>query len=197
MAIQSIERPLRWAINIVRDLPSFTSSGKVVLIGDAVSRGILQAYTRGPNSTLPLRRAGARDEPAPGLRSRSRGRGISHRRLPRRVRVTHTPPQDGYVLARLLAHPRASLAALGTVLEVYDGVRRPAAQRVAAVSRMQGILYELRAPQFMGRDVDDPETLGDICEALERDWQWAWTTSVEDEVAGALEALDGRLGGPN
>lgn len=53
--------------------------------------------------------------------------------------------EDAYVLAALLAHPRADRETLGRALEAYDAVRVPVAQEVARKSRLNGLLYELNA----------------------------------------------------
>ncbi|OBZ74163.1 Salicylate hydroxylase [Grifola frondosa] len=85
--------------------------------------------------------------------------------------------EDAYVLSTLLGHRRATRATLPRVLQVYDAVRRPFAQRVAESSRENGMLYTLNFPglTFDAPVYDaDAEKLAEIRARIRMNWEWAW-----------------------
>lgn len=84
-------------------------------------------------------------------------------------------------------------ACLPAVLHAYDAVRRPASQRVVERSRLNGMLYEMWAPGFADVRAGDVEQLHALGRAVERNWEWAWTTDVEEDVREAVELLEERL----
>ncbi|THG99814.1 hypothetical protein EW026_g2629 [Hermanssonia centrifuga] len=104
--------------------------------------------------------------------------------------------EDAFLLATLLSHPDTSLHALSRVCSVYDTVRRPFAQRVAEMSRENGILYTLNYPGLTfeeGRNKEgDLEKLREVYSRIRMNWEWAWETSVDGDVQGAIAMLEGR-----
>ncbi len=104
--------------------------------------------------------------------------------------------QDAFLLATLLSHPDTSLHTLSRVCSVYDTVRRPFAQRVAEMSRENGILYTLNYPGLTfeeGRNKEgDLEKLREVYSRIRMNWEWAWETSVDGDVQGAIAMLEGR-----
>lgn len=113
--------------------------------------------------------------------------------------LTHT--QDAYLLGTLLAHasPHTSIA---RVAEVYDAVRRPAAQRVASVSRDAGLLYTFNYPGLEVRgdvggrpngegqeDEEEKRKLHEVYRRVRENWVWAWDTSVDGDVERAVSML--------
>ena len=143
-----------------------------------------------PSRYAALPKAGARRsaDNAPGPRSAPfcsiRGRSILF-------------SQDGYVLATLLGDSRTTLSTIDRALRAYDAVRRPFAQRVAATSRENGLLYTLNFPGLTfdrpvaRADREDLARLAEIRSRVETNWQWAWTTTIDGDVSRALRMLDG------
>ena len=144
----------------------------------------------------------------PPTRSRRRTRATSiHSPTPphhpsqlTRAEANHTSAhctQDAHILATLLAHPLTTRRTLARAAEVYDAVRRPVAQRVAAVSREAGMLYTLSFPGLAfpeGRErAGDAERLQAVYERVRDNWKWAWETTVDADVARAVGMLEGRV----
>ncbi|KAI0343322.1 FAD/NAD(P)-binding domain-containing protein [Trametopsis cervina] len=126
--------------------------------------------------------------------------------------------EDAYLLGTLLAHTPHNTP-IARVAEVYDAVRRPAAQRVASVSRDAGLLYTFNYPGLEVRgDVgghgascapeeramggqngeDGRETeaekenqrkLHEVYRRVRENWVWAWDTSVDGDVERAVRML--------
>lgn len=73
---------------------------------------------------------------------------------------------------------------------MYDAVRRPVAQRVAAASRAAGVLYTLNAPDLAfppGRErAQDAGKLSALFERVRGAWAWAWETTLDADVARAV-----------
>lgn len=128
----------RWAIHVVKDLPSFVSRS-VALIGDA-------AHAMTPHMGL------------------GGGQGI----------------EDAYLLASLLADKRTTGCTLAAALSVYDEIRRPRSQAVAAASLSNGLIYAFLNPAFkdasleeMGQEfirssqwlLDNKDCKGDVAQA--------------------------------
>lgn len=102
--------------------------------------------------------------------------------------------QDAYVLARILEHPSTNRDTLVRALEVYDAVRRPFAQMVAAGSEENGLAFTLSHPEFVLTDNETEEekmkVLKGMVERVVKNWSWAWQTNIEDDVQQALAMLD-------
>ncbi|KAI0764161.1 FAD/NAD-P-binding domain-containing protein [Trametes elegans] len=102
--------------------------------------------------------------------------------------------EDGYILATILAHPGVTLTNVARVLEVYDRIRRPAAQEVQRRSRANGMLYELCAGGWEGVSKDQSraggfpqEVLGELGRRIEREMDWMLSGSVK---VGREEAVE-------
>ncbi|OCH96283.1 FAD/NAD(P)-binding domain-containing protein [Obba rivulosa] len=100
--------------------------------------------------------------------------------------------EDAYVLATLLGHPSTSIATLPRALQIYDAVRRPFAQHVAKVSRDNGLLFTMNYPgltlESPGEDV--PRKLAELSSRIKKKWEWAWESSVDDDVERAVRMLE-------
>ena len=105
--------------------------------------------------------------------------------------------QDGYVLATLLGDARTTLSTTDRALRAYDAVRRPFAQWVQEVSRENGLLYTLNFPGLAfdrpvrRSDGEDAAKLDEIRSRIVRNWQWAWNTTIDEDLHRALRMLDG------
>ncbi|EIW74563.1 FAD/NAD(P)-binding domain-containing protein [Coniophora puteana RWD-64-598 SS2] len=92
--------------------------------------------------------------------------------------------EDAYILATVLGHQRTTIATLPTALAVYDQIRRPFAQGIAAASMMNGLIS--------GMEVGEP--LSQMEESISKQWSWGWTTSLDPDVEKAVKLLEERLG---
>ena len=101
----------------------------------------------------------------------------THSDLIRDICLTHS--QDAYVLASLLSDPATTPATLSIALEAYQHIRLPQAHHVQTGSRESGAMYE-----FDSVFGDDYETLGP---AIERQWDWLWEGSADEDVKRGLE----------
>lgn len=97
-------------------------------------------------------------------------------------------------MSALLTHPLTTPATLPTALRVYEQVRLPHANGVMQRSRENGLMYEFNDPRFAAlAESEDPAALQAVATQIERNWEWAWTTSVEDDVRHAVEMLEKAL----
>lgn len=78
--------------------------------------------------------------------------------------------EDAYVLWRVLADPTTSRSNLAEVLKVYNDVRLPFAQKIAARSLANGLMYGFLLPEYDGVSLDVVgRDLGASCEWLMED----------------------------
>lgn len=79
------------------------------------------------------------------------------------------------------------------ILDIYNKIRRPFGNRVLLASRQQGLYYEMNGPGF--EDVTEGDNsvpldkLEELMRTILKSWEWAWTTSADDDVQRALELL--------
>jgi salicylate hydroxylase len=85
--------------------------------------------------------------------------------------------EDAFILSGLLA--KVTPDSLSRALEAYQAVRVPAANTVLTGSYDSGMMYE-----FNG---DDGVEYGKLGEAIQRQWKWIDETSVEEDLAIAVE----------
>jgi len=85
--------------------------------------------------------------------------------------------EDAFILSGLLA--KVTPDSLSRALEAYQAVRMPAANTVLRGSYDSGMMYE-----FNG---DDGVEYGKLGEAIQRQWEWIDETSVEEDLAFAIE----------
>ncbi|KAI0741323.1 FAD/NAD(P)-binding domain-containing protein [Daedaleopsis nitida] len=104
---------------------------------------------------------------------------------------------DAYVLAAVLGDPRTTFRTLDRALRVYDTVRRPFALRIQEASRENGILYTLNYPGLTfdrptagAPSSEDAAKLEEIRDRLQLNWEWAWKTTLDGDVARAVRMLD-------
>ena len=82
------------------------------------------------------------------------------------------------------------------MLEVYDRIRRPAAQEVQRRSRANGMLYELCAGGWKGVSEDESraggfsqEVLGKLGRRIAREMDWMLSRSVKVDREKAVEMV--------
>lgn len=76
-------------------------------------------------------------------------------------------------------------------LLAYEAVRLPFGNEVHRRSRLNGRMFD-----FVDEPDSDSLTLADLqalAERVERNWEWAWTTDVEDDKRRALAILEEKL----
>jgi salicylate hydroxylase len=99
--------------------------------------------------------------------------------------------KDAYLLATVLGHTATTKDTLGRALHIYDTIRRPAALQVMEKSRLNGHYFT-----FYGLDLDglDPEKqlfrLQKLGNTVAKNWEWAWTTSIDESLDAALRMLE-------
>ncbi|KAL1725012.1 hypothetical protein EV714DRAFT_288165 [Schizophyllum commune] len=100
--------------------------------------------------------------------------------------------EDAWLLAHLLGDPSVTRDTIPKALRVYDAARRPVAQDVQERSRVNGHLLALN---HRGIDFDALQgeaqraALIELGEQMQRDWEWAWSTSTDGMVHDSLKTL--------
>ncbi|KAL1713889.1 hypothetical protein EV715DRAFT_276969 [Schizophyllum commune] len=100
--------------------------------------------------------------------------------------------EDAWLLAHLLGDPSVTRDTIPEALRLYDAARRPVAQDVQERSRVNGHLLALN---YRGIDFDALQgeaqraALIELGEQMQRDWEWAWSTSTDGMVHNSLEIL--------
>lgn len=190
--MQCIENASRWAIHSLNPLSVF-ASGRVALMGDAVSCFFFfflfffpRIFELKHNIVL----SGSRYDSSSRLWGRTSHRGnFIYTMLI--VSLIH-PPQDACVLSALLASPKCTIETVPRIMQIYDQIRRPFANRVLAHSRSVGLLFELNGP---GHDGVKPhsavprEVLEKMGESCVSQWEWAWSTSLDADLEKAVAML--------
>lgn len=101
--------------------------------------------------------------------------------------------EDAYILATVLGHRRTTRETLGRALAIHDGLRRPFALWAHERSRLNGLYFSF---EFDGANFDhlsDRQVL-DRLRALgitfTKNWEWAWTTTLEKTIQEAVRQLE-------
>ena len=111
--------------------------------------------------------------------------------------------QDAFILGRLLADPRTSLARVEDALRIYQDIRLPFGRGVVLKSDKVGRLCEFNYPGLYdgvsisaGSQEEEikltKEKLGEVGRAIEEVWSWQVKERVEDqwdEAKARYEAL--------
>lgn len=98
------------------------------------------------------------------------------------IRIAH---QDAYLLASLLSQSSTNITKLGLALSAYEKVRLPMANAVLLGSYEAGMKYE-----FNNVFGEDYAFLGP---AIQRQWDWVWKTTPEEDVDRARNIMKGSL----
>ncbi|KIY70404.1 FAD/NAD(P)-binding domain-containing protein [Cylindrobasidium torrendii FP15055 ss-10] len=103
--------------------------------------------------------------------------------------------EDALIMATVLGHKSTNKGNLENAISVYDTIRRPFALDVARRSRLQA-----KMTMFQGEGLpSDFETLEgeeklqalkQLGKAAQENIQWAWTTSLDDDVERAFHMLE-------
>ena len=104
--------------------------------------------------------------------------------------------EDVYILGALIAHPLTTRDTLSTVLKIHESIRLPHANDVMNRSRKSGKLYEIGLPEYaaLDKEINDPELLSGLGEAIRDVWKWAWTTDIDDDKTRAINILEKTIG---
>ena len=106
--------------------------------------------------------------------------------------------EDGYIIAKILAHPSANVANVSEALKIHDDVRRPFSQYVQQGSAWNGMMYQLRRAGWEDISPEDsaagrypPELLDVLGKEIKglTDWQFGPGASIKDDVAKVVERL--------
>ncbi|KIY70414.1 FAD/NAD(P)-binding domain-containing protein [Cylindrobasidium torrendii FP15055 ss-10] len=104
--------------------------------------------------------------------------------------------EDAYMLATILGHPSTHKGNLEKALSVYDAVRRPFSQHVARMSRFAAQIGTLNWPEGLPNNLDELEgdewlrVIRKVPETAAANWEWAWLTTIDDDVERALHMLE-------
>ncbi|KAI8984951.1 FAD/NAD(P)-binding domain-containing protein [Trametes punicea] len=109
--------------------------------------------------------------------------------------------EDAFVLEQLLAHPKVNRDSIPTALKIYDEIRRPFVQHIAALSRQSGQLHSLIAPGLStitpeisaSGEAPSKKQLERIAETIEQLKQWRQGTTIEKDREVALQKLEAQL----
>ncbi|THH28366.1 hypothetical protein EUX98_g5817 [Antrodiella citrinella] len=105
--------------------------------------------------------------------------------------------EDACMLAEVLGHPNTTLTTLSHALTVYDAIRRPFAQRIAEKSRENGMLFMFNYPgldNFSSHN-EDVRRLSEVYYRIRKNWEWAWETTIDEDVVRARALLEGSENG--
>ena len=125
--------------------------------------------------------------------------------LPVCVSASNMPSfiKDAFVLANFLGRPDVTKNTLSTALKVYDAVRRPFSQNVAAVSRMSGKTAHFDTPEFESLTEEQSasgealslDQLRETVAKLGKLGDWRLKSQVTEDLSDAFRKLDAALGG--
>ncbi|EAU87128.2 salicylate 1-monooxygenase [Coprinopsis cinerea okayama7 len=111
--------------------------------------------------------------------------------------------EDGYFLATLLSNPSITARDIPKVLAVYDAVRRPFSLEVCRRSHLNGSYYTMNNPDFKYRlaealpgTPEQEKILKELAGAIKSNWEWAWTTSFNDNMEAGLVMLKKMMANP-
>ncbi|KAJ7698138.1 hypothetical protein B0H17DRAFT_1051225 [Mycena rosella] len=101
--------------------------------------------------------------------------------------------EDAYILATVLGHPSTTRETIPRALRIFDEIRRPAAAGVMEACRLNGRYFSF---ELDGVDLDHYagpqlwDKLQKLHGAVVKNWEWAWTTSVDGSIQDALRKLE-------
>ena len=104
--------------------------------------------------------------------------------------LTLESSQDAYLLATVLGHPATTKHSLSRALYIYDAIRRPAALRVMEKSRFNGQYFSFHKLEL--NSLDDEGQMAKLQQlgvAVAKNWEWAWTTSIDEPIEAAIRML--------
>ncbi|KAI0329968.1 FAD/NAD-P-binding domain-containing protein [Cubamyces sp. BRFM 1775] len=110
--------------------------------------------------------------------------------------------EDAYVLGRLLGQQKVNRDSIPTPLKIYDEIRRPVAQSVAAHSLKSGQLHSFIAPELgllsgessASESGPTQEQFKRIVEMIDHLKEWRVGTTVEKDCEAAIQRLHEELG---
>lgn len=101
--------------------------------------------------------------------------------------LTVPPNKDAYILGRLLADARTTLAHVSEVFKIYEDIRLPFSQNVVKNAGKVGLMYEFNFPELYdgqpssAESDDTTESLKELGEAIQEMWKWQWEENVEEQ----------------
>lgn len=94
--------------------------------------------------------------------------------------------EDSFILAHCIHQCLAKGLPIGRATDVYNSTRQPFGNFVLNASRKHGLLYQFNDPEFVDVGEHDssvgPERLKRFAEKVMSEWEYAWSTFVDDEL---------------
>ncbi|KAF7300219.1 hypothetical protein MKEN_01345700 [Mycena kentingensis (nom. inval.)] len=105
--------------------------------------------------------------------------------------------EDAWILAKLLGNPATTRENVHNALRAFDEARRPLAHRIADGCRENGRYFSLAVDGVdFGNGRQTPETwknLQQLHALVVKNWEWAWTTSIDSTLEDALQMFEATL----
>ncbi|EGO01403.1 hypothetical protein SERLA73DRAFT_50608, partial [Serpula lacrymans var. lacrymans S7.3] len=99
--------------------------------------------------------------------------------------------EDACVLAKLLGHKLTNIESVCYALAVYNEIRLPFTKDIAHRSYEQGKLSVFQGIEFDGCNLDDVRArLALLGDRLNKNWDWAWLTTIDDSLQKAILLLE-------
>ena len=93
----------------------------------------------------------------------------------------------------VLGHHTTTQESLSRALHIYDTIRRPMALQVMTKSRTNGQYLQFHGKALDFDDLDNEKQLLKLKKfgvVIAQNWEWAWTTSVDESIEAALRMLE-------
>ncbi|KAL4256654.1 FAD/NAD(P)-binding domain superfamily protein [Pleurotus pulmonarius] len=98
--------------------------------------------------------------------------------------------EDAHLLGRLLAHPKTTKDNLPAVLQIYQDIRLPFAQKKAERSRLNGLMYEFNHPDFRVNSKSSRVEMEALGKAVGETFGWLAKGGCDDDWMEAEERLN-------
>ena len=80
---------------------------------------------------------------------------------------------------------------------MYDHIRRPFASKVQERARLNGLYFTFNCPEIDFDVVPEQDLLSKLSllgQIFTKNWEWAWSTSVEGSIRDAMKMLEESVG---
>ncbi|KAK0186659.1 salicylate 1-monooxygenase [Armillaria mellea] len=124
----------------------------------------------------------------------------AHAMLPHQASGAGQAIEDGYFLATLLGHSLTTRKNIPIALEIYDSVRRPFATDIWKRSLSNARYFTMTHADFQwdhgAPEAEVWEKLEGTAIAINKSFEWAWTTSFKGMMAEGIRMLEANCASP-